>query len=387
MLLYISLRNKRTYAKTLKVGWKVEDVYVCVLLNTFPQQERASSKNDVSVSAVSAGSGISGTAQSERNSHESKSVLKDVKDDDIDAHLKAYEQALGTEKALQFEQFQVEDEEMAPEALVGKKRRKKTENAIRTEVRMEDEMEEESRGAKHAQWMSMFGIRVCPKRVRRTEAELLLDASEQLAEDLRDHVTMPADPKNSEVSLQDAQSGGWLPPASCAFRRCTWCVAAKASSKSSYEDDPEHPWDQDLRAHVASAHSPAIQSLVSGIVGPEKAKQFEWDIYKEACSVQERRTIPVTGPSVERRTCERTAHVYNDECVRALICFACARVKVDTGRIRSDIAFRTGEWLFSLPPGSLVKNFPCRNSQDDILLQIVDTDPTMLSVRTSPIGS
>ena len=30
---------------------------------------------------------------------------------------------------------------------------------------------------------------------------------------------------------------------------------------------------------------------------------------------------------------------------------------MDTGRIRSDIAFRTGEWLFSLPPGSLVKNF------------------------------
>ena len=65
----------------------------------------------------------------------------------------------------------------------------------------------------------------------------------------------------------------------------------------------------------------------------------------------------MTGPSVERRTCARTAHVYNDECIRALICFACARVKVSTGRIRSAIAFRTGKWLFSLPPGSLTKNF------------------------------
>ena len=297
--------------------------------------------------------------------------------DDTDAYLKAYEQALSLETALQFEQFRMDDEEMAPEASVGKKRKKKTDDATQPEKRMEEGMEPEDRGAKHAQWTSMFDIRVHPERKRRTEADMLLEATEELANTcLRDHVTMPADPKNSEVSLQDAQSGGWLPPASCAFRRCTWCVAAKASSKSSYEDDPEHPWDQDLRAHVASAHSPAIQSLVSGIVGPEKAKQFEWDIYKEACSVQERRTIPVTGPSVERRTCERTAHVYNDECVRALICFACARVKVDTGRIRSDIAFRTGEWLFSLPPGSLVikhfhggihktishtRNFSCRS--------------------------
>ena len=95
-------------------------MFMCVLLNTFPQQERASSKNDVSFSAAFAGSGISGTAQSERNSHESKSVWKDAKDDDLDAHLKAYEQALGIEQALQFEQFQVEGEEMAPEALVEK---------------------------------------------------------------------------------------------------------------------------------------------------------------------------------------------------------------------------------------------------------------------------
>ena len=96
-----------------------------VLLKTFYQQERSSSKNNVSVPAVFEGSGISGTAQSERMSQESKNAWKNVKDDDLDAHLKAYEQALGFEKALQFEQFQMEDEEMAPEALVGKKRKRK----------------------------------------------------------------------------------------------------------------------------------------------------------------------------------------------------------------------------------------------------------------------
>ena len=78
-------------------------------------------------------------------------------------------------------------------------------------------MEAEDRGVKHAQWMSMFGIGVLPERVRRPEPDLLLEAAEKVAEKcLRDHVTMPADPDNTEVSLQDAESGGWLPPASCA---------------------------------------------------------------------------------------------------------------------------------------------------------------------------
>ena len=58
-----------------------------VLLNT--QQERASTENDVSASAVFAGSSIAGTAQSGRNVQESKSAWKDAKDDDFDAHLQS----------------------------------------------------------------------------------------------------------------------------------------------------------------------------------------------------------------------------------------------------------------------------------------------------------
>ncbi len=80
-------------------------------------------------------------------------------------------------------------------------------------------------------------------------------------------------------------------------------------------------------------------------------------LYKAALSAQERCSIPVAGASVDRRAFEYTGHVYNDECIRSLVCFACAQVKVDTGRIRSAIEFRSGRWLFSLPRGSLVKNF------------------------------
>ena len=332
------------------------------------------SKNNVSVPAVFARSGTSGTAQSERMSQESKNAWKDAKDDDIGVHLEADEQALRTEEALLFKQFQVEDEEMAREALGGKKRKKNGKGAARAEKRLEDEMEEESRGvekrldddmeeesrgAKHAQWLSMFGIKIRSERLRKPEPDLLLEAAQMIAEKyLRDQVTLPADPDDRRKSLprENSESGGWLPLVSCGFLGCDWNDST-INHESEYEDDPEHPCDQRLRAHVISKHGHTIHGEACKIIGQEKALECRWDIYKEALAVKERKSIPVAGASVDRRVCEATARVFNDACVRALICSACARVKVDTGGIRSEIKFITGKWLFSLPPGSLVKNF------------------------------
>ena len=204
-----------------------------------------------------------------------------------------------------------------------------------------------SAGAKHAQWLAMFGIRVRPERHRKSEQDLLLEAAEKVASMcLRSHVTVPADPDNTNLSLQGVSSGGRIPPVVCAFRGCTWCVLPRVSCQSAYEDDCEHPWDQELRNHVSSVHGSMIRNVVGEIIESQKACEHEWDIYKEALAVQERCSIPVAGPSVERRVFEYMAHVYNDDRVRALICFACARVKVDAGRIRSAISFRTGRWLF-----------------------------------------
>ena len=90
---------------------------------------------------------------------------------------------------------------------------------------------------------------------------------------------------------------------------------------------------------------------------PKNAGDISWGLYKAALSIKERQQIPIVGPSVDRRAFEHTSHVYNDDRIRSLICFACAQVKLDTGRIRSAIEFRSGTWFFSLPKGSLTKNF------------------------------
>ena len=103
--------------------------------------------------------------------------------------------------------------------------------------KLEEEDAETSR--KHSQWMSMFGIKVLPCRTRKPEADLLAEAAQSIAHHcLRDRVTMPADPNNPEVSLQDADSGGRLPPVSCAFRGCTWCATPSPSTDRAMRNEP-----------------------------------------------------------------------------------------------------------------------------------------------------
>ena len=176
-------------------------------------------------------------------------------------------------------------------------------------------------GHKHAQWLSMFGVKLRTERSRKTEQDLMLEAAEALASSfLRDHVTMPASCEDSRISFRDAESGGRLPPVSCGFQCCTFTVSGRKSCRTAYEDDAEHPWDQELRTHVLEVHGADIRALMQDKVTARYTRFPEWDVYREALSVKERSTIPVIGPSVDRRACEYTAHVYNDDCVRALIC-------------------------------------------------------------------
>ena len=119
---------------------------------------------------------------------------------------------------------------------------------------------------KHTQWMSMFGIRVEADRVRKPEADLLLEAASRLAQPcLREHVTMPGDPTNLEVPWLDVSGGGRLPPVSCAFRGCGW-TGGGCSTDAAYRDDCEHPWDQQLRARVLHAHVDQLFEALKPVV-------------------------------------------------------------------------------------------------------------------------
>ena len=128
--------------------------------------------------------------------------------------------------------------------------------------------------------MHISRITVAANRVRKPESDLMMEAASEIAGTcLRDRVTMPADPSNPEVSLCDPNSGGRLPPVSCAFRGCTWQCDTHASQTAS-RDDCEHPWDQQLRKHVLSCHGSPLQSIAAKYMVAEKAEALLWDLYK-----------------------------------------------------------------------------------------------------------
>ena len=184
----------------------------------------------------------------------------------------------------------------------------------------------------------------------------LLDAAESLANKLRNRPTMPAHPQDATRSWMDVTSGGRLPPVSCAFRGCSWYGGNKV--KVIYaRTDPEHPWDQELKQHVLSKHNQDITEASRNLAAPLNMPDFNWDLYNQAIAVKERRSVPIVGPSIDRRVMEHIVQVYNDTCVRSLICFCCAQIKPDTGGCRSKISIFTGSWLLALPPQILQKNF------------------------------
>ena len=210
---------------------------------------------------------------------------------------------------------------------------------------------------KRAEWLSMFNITVKSKRSRKHVHDLYLELAEKLAHHcLRDQVTMPAHPEGSqEFWLKTIKTGGQLAPVSCAFVNCNW-HGGKSFSEKALREDPEHPWDQQLRQHVWSMHANVIESMGDSVFKKAATVSQIWDVYKLALSVKEQNGIPIAGPSVDRRVFQYISQIYNDTRVRALMCLCCPLTKVDTGRCRSHIKFYSVGWLLQAGPDAIIKN-------------------------------
>jgi hypothetical protein len=234
--------------------------------------------------------------------------------------------------------------------------------SVKDEENAASDSEDDIAVRKKAEWLSMFNVTVRADMPRKFVHELKHEVAEGIAVLLRVNPTMPCHPEDPTKPWLDLQSGGRLPPVSCAFKGCTWCGGGSFPAQDLMVE-PEHPWDQKLRRHVLAAHGDEIKQhaakiLTEDIVDDELVwGKLVWDLYKQALAVLERRGVPAVGPSVDRRTFEHVVQVYNDEAIKGLICFACAQIHVATGRCRTKIAFRTTSWLLAMSADALRKNF------------------------------
>ena len=116
-----------------------------------------------------------------------------------------------------------------------------------------------------------------------------------------------------------------------------------------------------MRMHVVEEHSAEINAVLHKEMGKSnlpKRPDDVWAIYKHALEIKAREETPVVDEVADRRLVEYTMQQYNDDMIKALICFNCACVKVDTGGIRSEIVFFRATLLFQkLEPGIFTKNY------------------------------
>ena len=216
-------------------------------------------------------------------------------------------------------------------------------------------------------------VEALPKDARTwvTEQDADLERIQRLANLLRPCPRLPTDPTVPEQDFKDLDSGVALPLAHCAFRGCT-AVLTPDGETSTRKGTSHVAW---LQQHLVSAHASQFREACGALV---PRNEF-LDYYEEACKEQDRRGIPQTGVSLDRRVLAHLREVYTDEKVKTLICTVCAEKNLylrgyDRRGVPADqgeIAYRTlahieklmrhkkndGAFLYNLDFGHFVKQF------------------------------
>ena len=209
----------------------------------------------------------------------------------------------------------------------------------REEEEIEDSLEDESPVTLTlTQWMSTARV-LCPQPFL-TEQDQDQSAARLLARDLRTRPTLPPDLGEPSKPFLDVESGLKLPVSHCAFRGCKW-VGEKRD---------------DIKPHIHSKHRARIIEVCG-----HRAQDHVFDFYCEAIAVHERNTVPQIGFSIDRRSIAQTVEVYNDECIKQLVCFVCSQSKTSVPHVNSLIEYKPAAWLCDLSPTSLRLNldFAC----------------------------
>ena len=187
------------------------------------------------------------------------------------------------------------------------------------------------------------------------ERDQLMQCSQELSDHLRARPTLPASVENHEVSFADVGTAIRLPLFACPFRGC----ASASDERGAFLRHLASPTD--TNGHYA---------LVRDICGRHFSIARPLDFVYSAMSIIERRQIPSIGMATTRRALRQLTKVYNDDTIKALVCFVCGEIHTtmrgpepfeedSLGSAESSIQYINREWLRVIEeryPGSLLNN-------------------------------
>ena len=198
---------------------------------------------------------------------------------------------------------------------------------------------------------TLFHITSSPNQARK----LLFERMHEAAGHIGHTLLLPWQSLPGLEKGNDLTAGARIAAVQCSFKDCGW--VHYPCSETRREHNSEHPWDRRLKEHIWECHSDKLLSALERFLPKEKIDHLYWDVYKEALATLERKSFPATGDSIERRAFEMLLSKYNDNHIRALMCFCCGRIVLDTGSVRTQIEYKHGSWLYSLPKRTLEVNF------------------------------
>ena len=143
------------------------------------------------------------------------------------------------------------------------------------------------------------------------ERDQLLECSQQLSVHLRERPTLPANADNNEVSFADVETAIRLPFFSCPFRGCAYATDDRAVF---------------LRHLASPTERDGHYMLVRNICGQHFSLAPPLDFVYSAISIIERRQIPCIGMATTRRALRQLTKVYNNDTIKALVCFVCGEI-------------------------------------------------------------
>ena len=133
-----------------------------------------------------------------------------------------------------------------------------------------------------------------------------------LAECIRRHPTLPADPVYPSEPLSEAlreDAAVRLPAKHCAFKGCRW----------------EGTTDDGLSCHLHSAHGNTLAKVVDIMPGSGSSGEKLVSAYNEAISTVVRQGAPLSTFSIDRRCIHNYTGFLTGQSVESLICMSCAR--------------------------------------------------------------
>ena len=171
---------------------------------------------------------------------------------------------------------------------------------------------------------SFYNVLCMPCNVSPDPRAALERELELLAQQIREHPTLPADTGHPTLPMREAFDdtiAAKLPSKHCAFKGCCWSLPWCAAGERPLT---ERQREFRLVEHVTTAHNAAVAPAASLLPSFHSGTERVAAVYNEALAIRARQAAPIASYAIDRKCLRKGAEAMAGDNIQSLICFLCA---------------------------------------------------------------